>query len=64
VAGFDAGARLHTKQFERGLYSTDSSGVSVTALRYAAGSSHDHEAQLLALYVESDLEKGFSFERL
>jgi hypothetical protein len=25
--------------------------------------SHDHEAQLIALYVESDSEKGFLFDR-
>jgi nucleotide-binding universal stress UspA family protein len=51
------------KQFERILYSTDLSPVSVTALQYAAGISHDHRAQLTALYVESDPELGFSFDR-
>jgi len=49
------------KQFERVLYGTDLSGVSVTALQYAAGISYDHAAQLIALYVESELEKGFLF---
>jgi len=51
------------KQFEQILYSTDLSPVSVTALQYAAGIAHDHEAQLTALYVESDPELGFSFDR-
>jgi len=45
------------------LYSADLSGVSVTALQYTAGIYHVHEAQLIALYVESDPENGFSFDR-
>jgi nucleotide-binding universal stress UspA family protein len=61
--GFTPTEAAPQKQFERVLYSTDLSGVSVTALQYAAGISHDHEAQLIALYVESDPEKGFSFDR-
>jgi nucleotide-binding universal stress UspA family protein len=52
------------KQFERVLYATDLSAVSVTALHYAAGISHDHEAQLVALYVEPDSKQGFSFDRV
>jgi nucleotide-binding universal stress UspA family protein len=51
------------KQFERVLYGTDLSAVSVAALQYAAGISHDHEAQLTILYVEPDPEQGFSFDR-
>jgi nucleotide-binding universal stress UspA family protein len=51
------------KQFERILYATDLSAVSLTALQYAAGISHDHEAQLIALYVEPDPTLGFSFDR-
>jgi nucleotide-binding universal stress UspA family protein len=51
------------KQFERVLYGTDLSAVSMTALQYAAGISHDHEAQLIALYVEPDPSQGFSFDR-
>ena len=45
------------------MYSADLSGVSVTALQYTAGIYHVHEAQLIALYVESDPENGFSFDR-
>jgi len=51
------------KQFERVLYATDLSAVSLTALQYASGISHDHEAQLIALYVEPDPKQGFSFDR-
>jgi hypothetical protein len=69
VVGFDAKARLapthatRQKHFEHVLHTTDLSEVSVTALQNAAGISHDHEEQLNALYVESDPEKGFSFDR-
>lgn len=52
------------KQFERVLYATDLSAVSVTALHYAAGISHDHEAQLVALYVEPDSTQGYAFDRV
>ncbi|MBZ5506139.1 MAG: universal stress protein [Acidobacteriia bacterium] len=52
------------KQFERVLYATDMSAVSLTALQYASGISHDHEAQLIALYVEPDPKLGFSFNRV
>ena len=51
------------KQFENILYATDLSHVSVTALHYAAGIAHDHEAQLTALYVEADPGQGYSFDR-
>jgi nucleotide-binding universal stress UspA family protein len=51
------------KQFERILFATDMSAVSVVALQYAAGISHDHEAQLTVLYVEPDPGQGFSFDR-
>ena len=51
------------KQFERVLYATDLSAISVRALQYASGISHDHEAQLIALYVEPDPTQGFSFDR-
>jgi len=52
------------KQFERVFYATDLSGASVTALQYAGGISHDHEASLFALYVEPDPEQGFTFDRV
>jgi len=51
------------KQFERILFATDLSAVSLTALQYAAGISHDHEAQLMALYVETDPTQSFSFDQ-
>lgn len=54
----------HQKQFERLLYATDLSGASITALHYAGGISHDHEAALLALYVETDPGQGFTFDRM
>jgi nucleotide-binding universal stress UspA family protein len=50
------------KQFERILYATDLSPVSVAALQYAASIAHDHEAQLIALYVEPDPRQGYSFD--
>jgi nucleotide-binding universal stress UspA family protein len=46
------------------LYATDMSAVSVMALHLAAGIAHDQEAQLTALYVESDSEKGFTADRV
>jgi nucleotide-binding universal stress UspA family protein len=46
------------------LYATDMSAVSVMALHYAAGITHDHEAQLTALYVEADPEKGFTADHV
>jgi nucleotide-binding universal stress UspA family protein len=52
------------KQFERILYGTDLSAVSVSALQYAAAIAHDHEAKLVALYVEPDPRQGFSFDRV
>lgn len=51
------------KQFDRILYGTDLSAVSVSALQYAAAIAHDHEARLVALYVEPDRSQGFSFDR-
>lgn len=51
------------KQFERVLYATDLSAVSLKPLQYAVGIAHDHEAQLIALYVEPDAKQGFSFDR-
>ena len=52
------------KQFQRVLYATDLSAISVNALHYAAGISHDHEAQLVALYVEPDSTQGYSFDHV
>lgn len=60
LAEKDAGAQ---KQFQRVLYATDLSAVSVGALQYAAGIAHDHEAQLTALYVDEKPEESFSFDR-
>lgn len=51
------------KQFERVLFATDLSVTSLTALHYAAGIAHDHEAKLTALYVETDPKQGYSFDR-
>lgn len=51
------------KQFRTILYATDLSAVSVSALQYAAGIAHDHEAQLIALYVDENPEEAFSFDR-
>jgi nucleotide-binding universal stress UspA family protein len=51
------------KQFERVLFATDLSVTSLTALHYAAGIAHDHEAKLTALYVETDSKQGYSFDR-
>lgn len=51
------------KQFQRILYATDFSAVSLKALQYAVAIAHDHEAQLTALYVEPDAKQGFSFDR-
>ncbi len=61
--GSSSTERAPQKQFERVLYGTDLSGISVPALQYAAGISHDHEAQLVVLYVEPHPKKGFSFDR-
>lgn len=52
------------KQFERILYATDLSGVSLRALQYAAGIACDHEAQLTALYVDSNPSEGFAFDHV
>lgn len=49
---------------KRILYATDMSAISVMALHFAAGFAHDHEAQLTALYVEADPEKGFTADRV
>lgn len=46
------------------VYATDLSGVSLTALQYAAGIAQDHDAQLLALHVEPDNRQGFTFDRV
>jgi nucleotide-binding universal stress UspA family protein len=62
--GFSMAEAAQQKEFERVLYATDLSAVSVTALQYAAGIAHDHEAQLIALYVEHDSGQGFSFDRV
>lgn len=51
------------KQFRTILYATDLSAVSVSALQYAAGIAHDHEAQLIALYVDENPKEAFSFDR-
>ena len=51
------------KQFRSILYATDLSAVSVSALQYAAGIAHDHEAQLIALFVDENPEEAFSFDR-
>ena len=51
------------KQFRTILYGTDMSAVSVSALQYAAGIAHDHDAQLIALYVDENPEEAFSFDR-
>ncbi len=61
--GFSQTEAAPQKQFERILFGTDLSAVSLTALQYAAGISHDHEAQLIALHVEPDPKQGFSFDR-
>ena len=60
--GFSVEVALQ-KQFEHILYATDLSAVSLAALQYAAGISHDHEAHLTVLYVEPDPRLGFSFDR-
>lgn len=52
------------KQFERVLYATDLSGAAVTALHYAAGIAHDHEAALMILYVKPDSGQGFTFDKV
>ena len=52
------------KHYSRVLYATDMSAVSVMALHHAAGIAHDHEAQLTALYVESDPQKGFTADHV
>lgn len=51
------------KQFERILYATDLSAASLTTLQYASGIAHDHEAQLIVLYVEPGPKQGFSFDQ-
>ncbi|HEX7284881.1 MAG TPA: universal stress protein [Candidatus Angelobacter sp.] len=56
----DPGAQ---KQFTSILYATDMSAISVSALQYAAGIAHDHDAQLTALYVDEKPEESFSFDR-
>lgn len=52
------------EQFERILYATDLSDVSITALQYAAGLSRGHEAELHSIFVEPDPKQGFSFDRV
>ncbi len=46
------------------LYATDLSGTSFSAMQYAAGIAHDHEAQLIALHVEPDAHDDFTFDRM
>lgn len=60
LSHIDAGLQ---KQFERVLFATDLSVVSLKALQYAAGIAHDHEAKLIALFVESDRNQGYSFDQ-
>lgn len=62
--GFKKDEEQPQKQFERVLYATDLSAVSLKALQYAAGIAHDHEAQLLALYVEPDSTQGYTFDHV
>ena len=50
------------QQFESVVYATDLSGVSVTALQFAAAIAHDQEAQLVAVHVEHDPHQGFAFD--
>ena len=52
------------RPFERVLYGTDLSGMSVTALQHAATIARDHEAQLTVLYVEADPTRGFTFDQV
>lgn len=56
----------HTEQLQLRsvVYATDLSGVSVTALQYAAGIAQDHDAQLVALHVEPNNRQGFTFDRV
>ena len=61
--GFSQKQATSQKQFDRILFGTDLSAISLTALQYAAGISHDHEAQLIALYVETDPTQSFSFDQ-
>lgn len=56
--------KVAPSSYNRILYSTDMSAVSVMALHFAAGMAHDHQAQLTALYVEDDPEKGFTADRV
>jgi nucleotide-binding universal stress UspA family protein len=46
------------------LYATDLSGVSVSALQYAAGIAYDQEAQLMALHVEHDPSQDYTFDQV
>ena len=62
--GFACERPERQKQFERILFATDLSGASVTALHYAGGISHDHEAALMILYVKPDPEEGFAFDNV
>lgn len=51
------------QQFETVVYATDLSGVSVTALQFAAAIAHDQDAQLIAMHAESDPGQGFAFDQ-
>lgn len=59
----DAGQGPGQLQMGCVVYATDLSGVSVTALQYAAGIAQDHDAQLVALHVEPNTRQEFSFDR-
>ncbi len=52
------------QEFGRILYATDLSAGSGSALHYAVGIAHDHEAQLVNLYVETDPSEGFTFDKV
>ncbi len=61
---FDRERAIRQMQLRTVLYATDLSGLSVTSLQYAASIAHDHDAQLLALHVESNPRQGFTFDRV
>ncbi len=61
---FDRERAMRQMQLRTLMYATDVSGGSVTALQYAAGIAHDHDAQLIVLHVESDPRHSFTFDRV
>jgi nucleotide-binding universal stress UspA family protein len=66
VLGPHCDAKDHAEQLQLRsiVYATDLSGISVTALQYAAGLAQDHDAQLVALHVEPNNGQGFTFDRV